>query len=112
MKNTLIFFAIVAAIGFFTNPKEEDFKKYLNKEMEDKFCEDNSRGILSCEKLFANIFEPLIWTITSTNIRDYKVCTIYELKIVGSRYSFIGVFGTFFPISENGDLFKTIDENK
>ena len=112
MRNLLIFIAIVLAIGFFTNPKEEDFKKFINQEIEKKYCKENRGGLFSCNSLFEQIFEPFIWSASSLTIDDYKVCSKYEMTVMGNSYTYIGAFGMFFPLSNDNGILKDIERNK
>jgi len=112
MRNLLIFIAIVGAIGFFTNPKEEDFKKFINKEIEKKYCKENSGGLLSCNTLFEKLVEPLLWMGSSVTIDDYKVCSKYNMSIFGKSYSYVGAFGMFFPLDDDKGIIEDIERNK
>lgn len=110
MKKLLIVLAIISAIAYFTKPGTEDFKKYINKQMEAEYCKDKNDGLISCQSLFQKLVEPTLWALATVNENDYVVITKFKLSIGTKQSEYYGVFGTFIPASKD-DILKDIKED-
>ena len=109
MKKLLIVLAVIGAIGYFTKPDTEDFKKYINKQMEEEYCKDKNDGLISCKGMFQKVVEPVLWTLATVNESDYVVFTKCKISIGTKESEYYGVFGTFIPASKD-DILKDIKE--
>lgn len=100
-----VYFAIAAAVLFFTNPTKLDFYAFARGEVISRYgpSEEDSTPILN--NLMVGIISNALTESTIRN--DYLVFSTYTVDLRGLQlfkgdipayFKFIGVFGQFFPL--------------
>ncbi len=93
-----IVFILLFTILFATNPNENDFKIFLQKNLIEKgYKEGEFTGLVT--KLIAS---PTVWAINQTTVRkNYYVLSLYTVTIMGDKYSYIGIMNHFIALEKD-----------
>ncbi|GAB6106673.1 DUF4359 domain-containing protein [Fusibacter bizertensis] len=101
LKVVLGFIILLGILLFVTNPTQDDFKHYINQEINDKISNSEIKSNTFLDKIVSEISAKIVSEIADVvyNRSNYGFFSYYEIEGTGFDYKYVGIMGTFIRVS-------------
>ena len=96
-----------------TNPTKQEYRKFLEAKLAgalDKTEHARSRDAEIVRNILKTNGPLLIESVVGNNTlrRNYGLFSIFETRVLGANVSFLGIWGTFIPLTDVDDLTRAL----